>query len=99
VELFRGVNVDWLRLKWYFLGFSLIFSISGIASMAWHMHTIGSPVPLGVDFRGGTEVQVEFTQTPDTGAIRKAMDDAGVKDATVVRYDEARLNEVLIGLP
>ncbi|MGA2537671.1 MAG: protein translocase subunit SecF [Terracidiphilus sp.] len=99
MELFRGVNVDWLRLKWYFLGFSLIFSISGIASMAWHMHTIGSPVPLGVDFRGGTEVQVEFTQTPETGAIRKAMDDAGVKDATVVRYDEARLNEVLIGLP
>jgi preprotein translocase subunit SecF len=99
VELFRGVNVDWLRLKWYFLGFSLIFSVAGVLSMAWHMHTIGSPVPLGVDFRGGTEVQVEFTQPPDIGAIRQAMDAAGVKDATVVRYDDARLNEVLIGLP
>jgi len=97
--LFRGVNVDWLRLKWYFLGFSLIFSVAGVLSMAWHMHTIGSPVPLGVDFRGGTEVQVEFTQPPDIGAIRQAMDAAGVKDATVVRYDDARLNEVLIGLP
>ena len=97
--MFRGVNVDWLRLKWYFLGFSLIFSVAGVLSMAWHMHTIGSPVPLGVDFRGGTEVQVEFTQPPDIGAIRQAMDAAGVKDATVVRYDDARLNEVLIGLP
>jgi preprotein translocase subunit SecF len=99
VELFRGVNVDWLRLKWYFLGFSLIFSVAGVLSMAWHMHTIGSPVPLGVDFRGGTEVQVQFTSAPDTGAIRQAMDAAGVKDARVQRYDEVRLNEVLISLP
>jgi len=70
VELFRGVNVDWLRLKWYFLGFSLIFSISGIVSMAVHMHTIGSPVPLGVDFQGGTQVQVRFNQAPDIERIR-----------------------------
>jgi preprotein translocase subunit SecF len=99
VELFRTVNVDWLKLKWYFLGFSLIFSVAGVISMAMHFHKIGSPVPLGVDFRGGTEVQVQFQQTPDIGAIRKAMDDAGVKDAAVQPYDEARLNEVLISLP
>jgi preprotein translocase subunit SecF len=99
VELFRSVNVDWLKLKWYFLGFSLIFSVAGVISMAMHFHKIGSPVPLGVDFRGGTEVQVQFQQTPDIGAIRKAMDDAGVKDAAVQPYDEARLNEVLISLP
>jgi preprotein translocase subunit SecF len=99
VELFRGVNVDWLRLKWYFLGFSLIFSISGIVSMGWHMHTIGSPVPLGVDFRGGTEVQVQFVQPPDIGAIRQAMQASGIKDSTVESYDQASLNEVLISLP
>jgi preprotein translocase subunit SecF len=99
VELFRSVNVDWLKLKWYFLGFSLIFSVAGVISMAMHYHRIGSPVPLGVDFRGGTEVQVQFQQAPDIGAIRQAMDAAGIKDATVQRYDEARLNEVLISLP
>ena len=99
MELFRGVNVDWLRLKWYFLGFSLIFSISGIVSMGWHWKHIGSPVPLGVDFRGGTEVQVQFVQPPDIGAIRQAMQASGIKDSTVETYDEARLNEVLISLP
>ncbi|HEY1902233.1 MAG TPA: protein translocase subunit SecF [Terracidiphilus sp.] len=103
MELFRSVNVDWLRLKWYFLAFSMVFSVAGIISMGWHWaHPVGglrSPVPLGVDFRGGTEVQVQFTQTPDIGAIRKAMDDAGVKDAAVQPYDEAQLNEVLIRLP
>jgi len=101
VELFRGVNVDWLRLKWYFLGFSLIFSVAGICSMAWHWHQIGTPVPLGVDFRGGTEVEVQFVNTPDIGVIRQAMDVSGIKDARVQRYDETRpsLNAVLISLP
>ena len=99
MELFRGVNVDWLRLKWYFLGFSLIFSVAGIVAMGWNWSHIGSPVPLGVDFRGGTEVQVQFDQTPDINAIRQATVAAGVKDANVVNYDEPRLNEVLISLP
>ncbi len=102
MELFRGVNVDWLRLKWYFLGFSLIFSISGITSMAWHMHTIGSPVPLGVDFQGGTQVQVRFNQAPDINRIRQATAAAGIKDANVQAIhdvDQSSGNDVLIALP
>jgi preprotein translocase subunit SecF len=63
------------------------------------MHSIGSPVPLGVDFKGGTQVQAQFIQTPDTNKIRQAMDAAGIKDATIQRYDEAKNNEVLISLP
>jgi len=56
-------------------------------------------VPLGVDFRGGTEVQVQFVQPPDIGAIRQAMQASGIKDSTVESYDQASLNEVLISLP
>ena len=62
MELFHGVNIDWLGKKWYFLGFSLIFSIAGIAKMGYNwVHTVDgihTPVPLGIDFRGGTQVQV-----------------------------------------
>ena len=99
MELFRGVNVDWLRLKWYFLGFSLIFSVAGVVKMGLNWHQIGSPVPLGVDFRGGTDVQVQFVQTPDLNAIRQAIAAAGLKDANVQNYDVASNNEVLISLP
>jgi hypothetical protein len=102
VEFFRSVNVDWLGKKWYFLAFSLIFSVAGIVSMGMHWAKIGSPVPLGVDFRGGTQVQVQFAQAPDMTRIRQAMDATGVKDAsiqTIQNIDEARGNEVLIGLP
>jgi preprotein translocase subunit SecF len=102
VELFRSVNIDWLRLKWYFLSFSLIFSVAGIVSMGMHWAAIGSPVPLGVDFKGGTEVQLQFAQTPDINAIRQAVNDAGIKDARIQNYGgfgDVKNNAVLISLP
>ncbi len=100
MELFHGVNVDWLGKKWYFLAFSLIFSVAGIISMGHRWATQGTPVPLGVDFRGGTEVQVQFQNHPDIGAIRQAVDAAGIRDAKIQPFGgESTRNEVLISLP
>jgi len=91
--------VDWLGKKWYFLGFSLLFSVAGIISMGIHMARIGSPVPLGVDFKGGTQVQVQFQNPPDSDAIRQATDAAGIKDAQIVRFDDPAKREMLVSLP
>ena len=100
MELFHGVNIDWLGKKWYFLAFSLIFSVAGVISMGVHLAQTGSPVPLGVDFRGGTEVQVQFANKPDIGAIRQAVGAAGINDAKIQSYGgDANSNEVLISLP
>jgi preprotein translocase subunit SecF len=70
--------------------------------MGAHMRTIGSPVPLGVDFKGGTQVQVQFDKAPDADRIRQAMAAAGIKDAsiqTITSIDQSNGNQVLIGLP
>jgi preprotein translocase subunit SecF len=99
VEFFRGVNVNWLGWKWYFLAFSMIFSVAGITKMVWNVSHIGTPVPLSVDFRGGTEVQVQFANHPDITAIRKAIESAGISDARIQNYGEPAANEVLISLP
>ena len=102
MEFFRSVSVDWLGKKWYFLAFSLVFSVAGIISMGMHWTRIGSLVPLGVDFKGGTQVQAQFSRTPDINSIRRAMDQAGVKDATIQTIkavDDPSGNEVLISLP
>ena len=73
MEFFRNPSVNWLGWKWYFLAFSMIFSVAGIAKMSWNWSHIGSPVPLGVDFQGGTQVDVQFTNPPDIDAIRHAI--------------------------
>ena len=103
MEFFHSVSVDWLGKKWYFLAFSMIFSVAGLISMGMHMRSIGSPVLLGVDFKGGTQVQVQFNQAPDVNSIREAMVTAGIRDASiqtmVKAVDEPSGNEVLISLP
>lgn len=93
MELFHDVKIDWLGKKWYFLGFSLIFSVAGLLSLfLWH------GLPLDVDFRGGTVVRVKFDQTPDLDRIRSASDKAGVKDVRIQRYGRPADNEVIISL-
>ena len=99
MELFRDVNIDWLGKKWYFLGFSLIFSVAGVISMGVHWAKIGSPVPLGVDFKGGTQVEVKFQNPPSQSEIRAAMDAAGIRDSTIVPFGDASQREMLISLP
>jgi preprotein translocase subunit SecF len=94
VELFHGINVDWLGKKWYFLGFSLIFSVSGILSILFWHH-----INLGVDFRGGTLVYVQFAQPPNADKIRQATDRAGIHDARIQTFGSAGNNQVVISLP
>src|SRR5207253_7887186 len=93
VEFFRNTNIDFLGKKWYFLAFSLVFSIAGILSMLfWH------GIPLGVDFRGGTLVYVKFAHPPDDNAVRAAMDRAGLHNARIQRFGQLSNNEILIDL-
>jgi preprotein translocase subunit SecF len=93
VEFFRNTNIDFLGKKWYFLAFSLVFSVAGIFSMLfWH------GIPYGVDFRGGTLVTVKFSHPPNDNAIRAAIDRAGLHNFKLQRYDVPSNNEELIDL-
>ncbi len=98
MELFRSANIDWLGKKWYFLGFSLIFSVAGLCSIFfWH------GIPTGVDFKGGTDITVQFNSTPHEDAIRRALSQAQIKDPTIERISdvggEMVGNKVIISLP
>ena len=98
MELFHGVNIDWLGKKWYFLGFSLIFSVAGLLSIFfWH------GIPLGIDFKGGTLVYVKFDAPPSADRIRDAVDRAGIRDSRIQpfgqRIGQGPSNEVIISLP
>ena len=92
MELFGEVKVDWLGKKWYFLGFSLIFSVAGILSMLFWHH-----INLGVDFKGGTLVYVQFAQKPNADKLRQAIDHAGIHDARITTYGTSG-NQVVIAL-
>ncbi len=96
MEFFRNPNIDFLGKKWYFLAFSLVFSVAGVFSMLFWHH-----IPWGVDFRGGTLVYVKFSHTPDDNAIRAALDRVGLHDPKIQDIHEvgqAVSDQVLIDL-
>ncbi|MGZ4731666.1 MAG: protein translocase subunit SecF [Terriglobales bacterium] len=93
MEFFRNTNIDFLGKKWYFLAFSLVFSVAGLLSMLFWHH-----IPWGVDFRGGTLVYVKFSHTPDENAIRSELDHAGLRNFKLQRLGVAANNEELIDL-
>jgi preprotein translocase subunit SecF len=93
VEFFRNTNIDFLGKKWYFLAFSLVFSVAGLLSLfLWH------GLPLGVDFRGGTLVYVKFTHPPNDNEIRAKLEKAGIKNEKLQRIGAASNNELVISL-
>ena len=98
MELFRDVNIDWLGKKWYFLSFSLIFSVAGLLSIFfWH------GIQLGIDFKGGTLVYVKFDAAPSADRIREAVDKAGIRDSRIQPFGNqiggGPTNQVIISLP
>jgi preprotein translocase subunit SecF len=93
MELFRNPKINWLGKKWYFLSFSLIFSVAGLLSLIfWH------GLPLDVDFKGGTVVRIHFDAAPDAGRLASSLARAGVKEAHIVRFGVAANHEELITL-
>ncbi len=93
MEFFRDTNIDFLGKKWYFLAFSLVFSVAGILSMLfWH------GVPLGVDFRGGTLVYVKFASAPNEDQLRTTLQNAGLHNFRIQQLRSGGTNEELISL-
>ncbi|MEO6922525.1 MAG: protein translocase subunit SecF [Bryocella sp.] len=97
MEFFRNSNIDWLGKKWIFLAFSVIFSVAGLVSIfAWH------GIPRGVDFKGGTQVTIEFASKPNEDHIRQALDAARLKDyklQSVAEVGQTDSKRVIISLP
>jgi preprotein translocase subunit SecF len=92
VEFFRNPNIDFLGKKWYFIAFSLIFSVAGVCSMLfWH------GLPLGIDFRAGTLVYVKYTHPPNDSVVRAQMDRVGLHNMRIQHLVGS--NDLLLDLP
>jgi preprotein translocase subunit SecF len=91
MELFKQTNFDFLKWKWHFIGASLVLSVAGLVSLAVH-----SGPKLGVEFKGGMEMDVKFASTPNIVKIRSALSDALSSPPSVQTVLDGT-NEVLIG--
>lgn len=93
MQLFKNVNVDWIGLRWFFIGLSLLLTLAGTISLK-----LKNGPRLGVDFTGGTLVYVRFARTPQIEKIREALHRASIKADEVTAYDVPSKNQVQIKL-
>jgi len=61
-------------------------------------YVVNDGLKFGIDFAGGTEIQVRFLEegVAEEGVIRQAVSEAGVDDASVVRYGGEDSHQFLI---
>ena len=71
MRLFENVNIDFLGKRKKFYLVSLVVILAGFGAL------FVKGIPLGIDFLGGTEVQVRFQNDVNVGELRDIMDQAG----------------------
>jgi preprotein translocase subunit SecF len=96
IELFKQPNIDWMGKAKYFFGLSGILLLAG-----WTSISFKGGLRYGIDFKGGTNVDVRFAHTPDIDKIRASLSQQGLGTSEIQPISDPanpNANEVVIGL-
>ncbi len=89
IELFKQPNIDWMGKAKYF------FALSGILLLAgWTSILFGSGIRYGIDFKGGTNVDVRFSQPPNVDKLRSRLGNTEIQSISDIANPNS--NEVVI---
>ena len=96
MEFFKQVDLDWMGKAKYFFGLSFLLLAAGVVSILAH-----GGLFYGIDFKGGTVVDVRFAGPPPIDTIRNGLTQQGIVNTTIVPVSDIanpNSNEVLINL-
>src|ERR1700686_4872466 len=95
IEFFKEPNIDWMGKAKYF------YALSGILLLAgWTSVFFNHGLRYGIDFKGGTNVDVRFAQPPNIDQLRRGLTAQGLGNSEIQSVSNGGLgsksNEVLI---
>jgi preprotein translocase subunit SecF len=96
MEFFKQVDLDWMGKAKYFFGLSGLLLVAGVISIVSH-----GGLFYGIDFKGGTVVDVRFSGPPPIDTLRSGLAQQGIGNSTIVPVSDLtnpNANEVLINL-
>jgi preprotein translocase subunit SecF len=96
IELFKQPNIDWMGKAKYFFALSGLFLLVGIASIVSQ-----GGIRYGLDFKGGTNVDVRFAQPPNIDKLRSGLAAQGLTNSEIQGISDIanpNANEVIISL-
>jgi len=88
----HGTSFDFVGKRHIAVALSLL---ANLAVLVWAIPAVKG-LNFGVDFAGGTEMEVKFGKTVDPAAIRRSVEELGFKDASVQTYGPEVENTFLI---
>ncbi len=95
IELIKpNTKIDFMGKRKITTAISLIIIFIGIISII-----VKGGLRFGIDFAGGTLVQVSFTKEVDIGKIKSLLKEKAIKSVRVQRFGEKDLNQYLLRIP
>jgi preprotein translocase subunit SecF len=94
IEFFKEPNIDWMGKAKYFYALSALLLLAGWASIL-----LKGGIYYGIDFKGGTNVDVRFAQPPDIEHLRRALTSQGLGNTeiqSIGTVGQGKSDEVLI---
>jgi len=85
-----NTRIDFLRLRYIAYGFSIVLLVVALGSL------FVRGLNFGIDFTGGTLIEVGFADPVDVGSVRSSLEGGGVKGAQVQYFGTAR--DILVRL-
>src|ERR1700692_492421 len=78
IELFKQPNIDWMGKAKYFYALSGLLLLTGIVSIVSQ-----GGIRYGLDFKGGTNVDVRFAQPPNIDRLRSGLAAQGLGNSEI----------------
>ncbi|GAB4407095.1 MAG: protein translocase subunit SecF [Thermodesulfovibrionales bacterium] len=91
LELVRNTKIDFLGKRKYAFIFSSILALIGVFAI---IQIANGRANLGIDFAGGTAIQLKFEKSVNLHEVRKAIEEGGVRDFDL--QDLPTVNKILI---
>jgi len=93
IEFFKEPHIDWMGKAKYF------YALSGLLLLAGWTSILLKGIYYGIDFKGGTNVDVRFAQPPDIDHLRRALTSQGLGNTeiqSIGTVGQGKSDEVLI---
>lgn len=87
MELLRKTNIDFIGKRYIAYAVSAVLVLLGVLAL---VQIFRGAANMGIDFAGGTSIQVKFERAVDLGAVRNALNEGGIKDSEPQQFADGR---------
>jgi preprotein translocase subunit SecF len=94
MEILRDPNFDFMKYRRFWVAVSLATILAGLVGIFFF-----DRLNFGVDFAGGTQINLKFREQPDVQELRELIASAGIREAVIQTFGEEGSHEFIVRTP